>query len=65
MLLSAVRSLGGAWTTNQAWLLYRAAGWHKRKTARDALRDLARRGYLTAHGPEDDRTYTLREGVTW
>jgi hypothetical protein len=39
--------------------LYRANGWGcNRSTARGDLQFLARQGFLTEHGPDNDRWYT-------
>ena len=59
-LLDAMRRDLREWRTGDVMRLYRDRGWGCcRSTARHDLAFLARDGYLTEHGPENDRWYTV------
>lgn len=71
-LLAAIRAQGGRWGTDRAACFYRdhgiaprgARGHRTRAVARGDLRDLAAWGHLTAHGPDNNRTYTITTSTT-
>ncbi|MEV7871466.1 hypothetical protein AB0P17_36445 [Streptomyces sp. NPDC088124] len=62
-LLFAIREAGSVrWTTGRVDALYAEYGYptrNRRTGARKDLIELARRGLLTAHGPDDDRYFLL------
>ncbi|GGW15856.1 hypothetical protein GCM10018980_51210 [Streptomyces capoamus] len=59
-LLDTIRSRGGRWPAGRVQRMRRRSGGPvQRGTARRDLAELARRGELIAHGPEDGRFYTL------
>lgn len=62
LLLAEVDVEGGRWTTGRVQSWRRAIGHPDTgsSTAKRDLKHLARHGYLDAHGPDDDRYYTLR-----
>ncbi|CAM5249146.1 hypothetical protein SGLAM104S_01578 [Streptomyces glaucescens] len=61
-LLTAMREQPGAVSTGEVMALYRANGWGpSRTTARRDLQYLARHGQLDEHGPQNNRSYTLRK----
>ena|SRR5690606_21827403 len=61
-LLAEIRALGGRWSAGRVQRRRRAQGGAvQRGTARRDLRELARRGFLIAHGPVDGRFYTYRK----
>jgi DeoR/GlpR family transcriptional regulator of sugar metabolism len=60
-LLDTIRTHGVRWTSGRVQNLRRLTGGPvQRGTARRDLEELARRGHLNQHGPEDGRFYTLR-----
>ncbi|MFF9894915.1 hypothetical protein [Streptomyces longispororuber] len=60
-LLDTIRTHGGRWTANRVQNLRRLTGGPtQRGTASRDLKELARRGHLDEHGPEDGRFYTLK-----
>ncbi|MDX3520773.1 hypothetical protein [Streptomyces scabiei] len=63
-LLAEIRRLGGHTTTGQAHRFYQATGHGPcRTTARKDLQYYVRRGVLAQRGPDNDRTYTLKDGA--
>lgn len=56
-LLAAIRSEGGRWTTRRVMDLLREMDAPQRSTARKALQDLWRRGWLIARGAQNDLYY--------
>ncbi|MEU9670338.1 hypothetical protein AB0E25_33150 [Streptomyces bobili] len=59
-LLDVMRYGQREWRTGDVRRLYQERGWGCcRSTARHDLAFLARDGYLTEHGPENDRRYTV------
>lgn len=63
-LLDTIRTHGRHWSAGRVQNLRRLTGGPtQRGTARRDLAELARRGYLTQHGPEDGRFYTLAGGA--
>lgn len=62
LLLAQIAAVGGRWTTARVQSWRRAIGQPDTgsSTARRDLIALARHGYLDAHGPDDDRYYTIR-----
>lgn len=71
-LLDAMTASGEPWTSGQVHRFYRchvrslaSAPAHKvRQVARGDLRDLAAWGHLTAHGPDNRRSYSLNSSTT-
>jgi len=62
-LLAVIEEQGGGWKTSQVMRLYRQRGWGCcRSTARGDMQLLARQGFLTEHGPDNERTYRLAGG---
>lgn len=60
-LLDTIRTHPGRWTVGRVQDLRRLTGGAtQRGTARHDLAELARRGHLNQHGPEDGRFYTLK-----
>lgn len=61
-LLDTIRTRPSArWTTSRVQDIRRiTSGATQRGTASRDLQELARRGHLNEHGPEDGRFYTLR-----
>jgi DeoR/GlpR family transcriptional regulator of sugar metabolism len=60
-LLDTIRTHGVRWTAGRVQNLRRLTGGPvQRGTARRDLAELARRGHLQEHGPNDGRFYTLR-----
>ena len=58
-LLDTIREQPGTWKAGAVMRLYQANGWGcNRSTARHDLQFLARQGFLTEHGPDNDRWYT-------
>ncbi|MFJ8677172.1 hypothetical protein [Streptomyces sp. NPDC093589] len=60
-LLAHLKANGGPATTGRIHRLYRTHGIPGRTTARGDLEAATTAGLLTAHGPTNHRTYTLRE----
>lgn len=59
-LLAEIRATGGKWTTGMVVRFYRSNGVAPcRKTARDDLALMARRGLLRRHGATNNLHYTL------
>jgi hypothetical protein len=71
-LLNAMAASGESWTSGQVHRFYRrhvcslaSLPAHKvREVARGDLRDLAAWGHLTAHGPDNRRSYSLTNRTT-
>lgn len=59
-LLNLIRAHGARWSARRVHSIRRLSGGAvQRGTARRDLAELARRGHLIAHGPDDGRFYTL------
>jgi len=63
-LLTVMEEQGGVWKTGDVACLYRERGWGCcRSTARGDLQFLARHGFLTEYGPDNDRAYRVAGGA--
>jgi hypothetical protein len=71
-LLDAMAASGESWTSGQVHRFYRRhvrslaslPAQKVREVARGDLRDLAAWGHLTAHGPDNNRSYSLTTSTT-
>lgn len=71
-LLVEIEKHGGRWDTDRTARFYRDHGiappgarWQRtRAVARGDLRDLTAWGWLTAHGPDNNRSYSLTTSTT-